>query len=119
MRINDKVFAGIQDKSTVAQFLFNTAVNAKVKALRDKVQLSLWDLNTRLLSGRLSSSRMGLHCFQQDKKVDGRKCQIHARRGGSSRKCCAGENVCPLLLPSHAREFVQHVHDHIRTRVSA
>lgn len=44
-RINDKVFAGIRDRSGVAQYLFNTAVTTKLKLLREKGVYAhpLWD----------------------------------------------------------------------------
>eukprot|EP01055_Gregarina_sp_Pseudo9_P005510 Gregarina_sp_Pseudo_9__5509@NODE_714_length_2322_cov_60_858958_g672_i0_p1_GENE_NODE_714_length_2322_cov_60_858958_g672_i0NODE_714_length_2322_cov_60_858958_g672_i0_p1_ORF_typecomplete_len728_score217_00AMPbinding/PF00501_28/1e74AMPbinding_C/PF13193_6/0_0029_NODE_714_length_2322_cov_60_858958_g672_i01382138 len=45
MRINDKAFTGIKDRSVVAQFLFNSAVTAKLKNLREKGIYThpLWD----------------------------------------------------------------------------
>eukprot|EP01054_Gregarina_sp_Poly1_P006912 Gregarina_sp_Poly_1__6911@NODE_374_length_9120_cov_202_678449_g308_i0_p1_GENE_NODE_374_length_9120_cov_202_678449_g308_i0NODE_374_length_9120_cov_202_678449_g308_i0_p1_ORF_typecomplete_len696_score113_27AMPbinding/PF00501_28/1_6e74AMPbinding_C/PF13193_6/3_7e03AMPbinding_C/PF13193_6/0_00047_NODE_374_length_9120_cov_202_678449_g308_i049247011 len=45
MRINDKAFTGIKDRSVVAQFLFNSAVTAKLKNLREKGVYThpLWD----------------------------------------------------------------------------
>eukprot|EP01056_Protomagalhaensia_sp_Gyna25_P002495 Protomagalhaensia_sp_Gyna_25__2494@NODE_23_length_7676_cov_49_997512_g16_i0_p1_GENE_NODE_23_length_7676_cov_49_997512_g16_i0NODE_23_length_7676_cov_49_997512_g16_i0_p1_ORF_typecomplete_len698_score109_32AMPbinding/PF00501_28/1_9e77AMPbinding_C/PF13193_6/0_0094_NODE_23_length_7676_cov_49_997512_g16_i055077600 len=45
MRINDKVFTGIKDKSVVAQFLFNSALTAKLTNLREKGIYThpLWD----------------------------------------------------------------------------
>lgn len=45
MRINDKAFTGIKDRSVVAQFLFNSAVSAKLKNLREKGIYThpLWD----------------------------------------------------------------------------